>query len=70
MRYVAASLVTDTQIHRHTHRTTTVTLTHAPKVNNSSTKKTKKQFNSARGDCVTCQSYADHVPLQYSPPVN
>ena len=31
MRYVAASLVTDTQ----THRTTTVTLAYAPRVNNT-----------------------------------
>ena len=31
--YVAVSVVTDTQMHRHTHGTTTVTLTHTPRVN-------------------------------------
>ena len=35
-RYVAICVVTDTQIHRHTHKTTTVTLTHAPRVKNAS----------------------------------
>ena len=31
--YVAVSVVRDTQIHTHTYRTTTVTLVHAPRVN-------------------------------------
>ena len=33
MRYVAVSMVTDTQIH--THRTTTVTLAHALRIKNA-----------------------------------
>ena len=32
-RYVAVSMVTDTQTDRQTHRVTTVTLMHAPRVN-------------------------------------
>ena len=40
MRYVAASAVTDRQTHRHPHTTTTITLTHMPRV-----------FGGAHGSC-------------------
>ena len=44
MRYVAASVVTDTPTHRHT-RMTTVTLAHAPKVNKNNSIGLEELYN-------------------------